>query len=80
MSMTRQEATAKLGQLVKDIYALVHQAEQLSDESGVGFSLDIAYGMGGWYTPKKKEDETNEDEDDWYASDEGGWQASSQSC
>ncbi len=79
--MDRKEATAKLGQLVQQIYALVHEAEAISDESGVGFSLDIAYGMGGWYTPKRKEDEeTNEDDDDWYSSDEGGWQASSQSC
>lgn len=78
--MDRKEATAKLGQLVNQIYALVHEAEAISDESGVGFSLEIAYGMGGWYTPKRKEDETQDDDDGWYDSDEGGWMASSQSC
>lgn len=78
--MDRKEATAELGKIVQEIYALVHKAETISDESGVGFSLDISYGMGGWYNPKRKEGDATEDDDGWYESSEGGWMASSQSC
>lgn len=76
--MDRQEATKLIAEKINAAQALINEAEEISNESGVGFDWDLAYGMGGWYNPKPK------DESEWTSSDyyeeDYGWQASSQSC
>lgn len=34
-------------------YEALHEAERIADATGEDFSFTPAYGMGGWYTPKK---------------------------
>jgi len=48
MSYTNED----LDSAVKEIYAAVAKAETISEELREGFTLEIAYGMGGWYVPK----------------------------
>ncbi|QHJ84336.1 MAG: hypothetical protein [Caudoviricetes sp.] len=59
----------KLQEAVKKIYEAVAEAESISNETGESFSLDIVWGMGGYYDPE----EYNEDMD-------SHWYPSSQSC
>ena len=59
----------KLQEAVKKIYEAIAEAEAISDEIGEGFSLEVEYGMGGYYDPE----EYNEDMD-------SHWYPSSQSC
>lgn len=49
--MTQKEAEQLIKQKVKEAEALISEAESLADEHNVGFSWDLAYGMGGWYEP-----------------------------
>ena len=60
---------SKLEEAVQAIYDAVGKAEEISLETGESFSLDIAYGMGGYFDP---EDENEYDESHWFPS--------SQSC
>ena len=75
--VTKKEASTEIATKVKLALALVKEAEALADEHGLEFSVNIAYGMGGWYTGKGSRE-------DWDSSEstEGdfGWSASSQSC
>lgn len=78
-SLTPKEASALIAKQIRIAEQAIAEAENIADATGVDFSLNLGgYGMGGWYTPPpiKPEDA----DDDWEASDEGGWQASSQSC
>jgi hypothetical protein len=52
---------------------LIREAEKISDESGLSFSFDIAYAMGGTYSP-----ETKFEEDDYQSFN--GWCPSSVGC
>jgi hypothetical protein len=71
----KRGALEKIAGLVNDAQALIWEAENLADEHGLEFDLDIGgYGMGGTYYSEK------------YVEDHGsryttaGWNASSQSC
>jgi hypothetical protein len=71
----KRGALEKIAGLVNDAQALIWEAENLADEHGLEFDLDIgSYGMGGTYYSEK------------YVEDHGsryttaGWNASSQSC
>ncbi len=75
----QREALAKIDEKVKAAYALIKEAEALADEAQVEFGFDLAYGMGGTYYPKKKEDGTSEEDGSWYSSNEG-WVSSSSQC
>lgn len=48
-TMSKQEATAKLSDLVQEVYAKLEQAQKLADEHELSFGLDVEYGMGGYY-------------------------------
>jgi hypothetical protein len=47
--MTKEEAVAKIADLVVEAYSAINEAESLADEHGLDFSFSPAYGMGGWY-------------------------------
>lgn len=53
--MTKEEAKAKIDACLKEIYALVAECEGLANAHDLGFSLDVAYGMGGWYSGENAE-------------------------
>ena len=39
---------------VQKAHDAIHEAENIADETGVGFTFSVEYGMGGYYNPKKK--------------------------
>lgn len=44
------EAREEIEKLVRDAEALIKKAQEISDESGEEFHINIGgYGMGGWY-------------------------------
>ncbi len=69
MGMDKAEAKTKIDELVKEAYAKITEAEELSEQSGLEFYFSPAYGMGGTYYPENNA---------WEVSP--GWSASSQSC
>lgn len=82
-NLTKQEASAKIAEILKQVKELVNEAQKVSDQTGVSFNLNVGgYGMGGTYYPNPEDAEwSNSDYDDWYPSDTyDGWYASSQSC
>jgi hypothetical protein len=50
--MDRADARNQINTLVKQAQDAITEATQIADATGVGFSWDLAYGMGGYYTPK----------------------------
>lgn len=75
----KEDKIKLMRQYVTDARKALDKAADISDEVGVGFSWDLAYGMSGYYEPKGSEDIG------WYDSEttirsEGEWLASSQSC
>jgi hypothetical protein len=75
--MDRQEATKLIAEKVQEAYRLINEAAEISDQSGVGFGFNVAYGMGGYYQPNSDPDWSSSD---FYGEYHSGWQASSQSC
>lgn len=75
--MDKQEATKLISEKIREAEKLISEAENISDQSGVGFSWDMAYGMGGYYQPAS--DPSWTDSSSCYE-DTGGWQASSEMC
>lgn len=76
--LREKQALQRIEALKKEAMGKLNEAEKIADENGIGFSWDLAYGMGGWYNPKTKNEdgswnESNEDGD-------AGWQSSSNSC
>ena len=69
-TLSKEEANKKLSELVAAAYAAVREAEAFADEHQLGFSFDISYGMGGYYTGATERADPYED----------GWSASSNSC
>lgn len=69
----QQEANALIAERLELAQALISECESIADKAKVGFSWDLAYGMGGWYEPKNGE--VNR-----YGDEIGGWQSSSSSC
>lgn len=49
MSMSREEAVVKLAELTSQIRSSIREAEAFAIEHKLDFSLDIAYGMGGYF-------------------------------
>ena len=47
--LTQQEAAQKLSALVQEVYEKLQEAQNVADEHGLNFSLDVEYGMGGYY-------------------------------
>lgn len=47
--MSKQEANQKLSELVAEVYAKLAEAQSFADENELSFSLDVEYGMGGYY-------------------------------
>jgi hypothetical protein len=76
--MDKQEATKLISEKITAAYALISEAEAISEQSGVGFNFDLTYGMGGHYLPQSQAAEWFSS--DCYGEERGGWQASSQSC
>lgn len=68
----KEKALKEISEKMKQVYALISECENLADQTGVDFSMDVAYGMGGYYVGKNSED--------WDESDTGRWNPSSQSC
>lgn len=64
----RQKASESISKILDAAQQLIKIAESVADKYGVEFSWDLAYGMGGVYTPKTE----------W--SESGGWQSSSSMC
>lgn len=76
--MNKQEANAKIAELIKEAGKLIADAEALADTYGLMFSSPVgAYGMGGDYYGKGTTDYPAES---WYPSTDDGWQSSSASC
>jgi len=76
--MNKQEANAKLAELIKTAETAISEAETLADVFGLTFSSPVgAYGMGGDYYGKGTTDYPAEE---WYPSTDDGWQSSSASC
>ena len=76
MKDNREVASKKISEIVSKINELYAEAAKIADENDIEFSVEgPAYGMGGYYVPKKT---TTDSEDQWDSSD--GWMASSQSC
>lgn len=83
MSMTKQEALAKIAELTNDALAKIRQAEKIAEEHQVSFSFGLEYGMGGTF-------DEDWDSSDWDESDDEGntnstkkpyrWHPSSESC
>jgi hypothetical protein len=81
--LTKQQASAKIAEILKQAKELVLEAQIVADQTGISFDINMGgYGMGGTYYPNPAEqDWSTSDDYDWYPSDtDGGWMASSQSC
>lgn len=74
-SEERKAVEAELKQLLLEAERALQKVEALSDKTGVGFYYaGPVYGMGGYYEPKPIGEDLPED---WVASDDYGWQSSS---
>lgn len=71
----KREALNQIAKLISDAGSLVSEAEDIADEYGLEFDMDLGgYGMGGtYYSPKYHEEQG-------LRYSEPGWNASSQSC
>ncbi len=47
--MSKEEANKKLSEMVAEVYAKLAEVQSFADEHNLGFSLDVEYGMGGYY-------------------------------
>ncbi len=47
--LTGQEAIAKIKELKMAALILIEEAEALAKAHKLDFTIDLAYGMGGWY-------------------------------
>lgn len=78
-NMTKEQATQKIAELIKQAHELLGQAAQLADQHQINFGYDgPAFGMGGYYSPRPVEDE-NWTSSDCYVGDGDdnyGWQSS----
>lgn len=51
IELDKQEANKIIAEKLAQAEALIKECEELANQTGVGFSWDLAYGMGGWYNP-----------------------------
>lgn len=63
-NLTAKEASAQISNLIAEAQTLVYEAEALADEHNVSFRMNLGDYGMGGY----------------YDGEEGGWNASSQSC
>jgi len=79
--MNKREANQRIADLISQATKLVREAEEIADEAGVSFQMNIsgAYGGGATYTGAEAVDEWERSE---YEIEEGVgfWRSSSQSC
>lgn len=47
--MSKEDANKKLSEMVAEVYAKLAEVQSFADEHELGFSLDVEYGMGGYY-------------------------------
>jgi hypothetical protein len=72
----KRELLAQIEALIDQAQKLVWEAEEIADEHGLSFSMNLgSYGMGGYY-----DGGTAGEEDEYGDIRESGWNASSQSC
>lgn len=45
----------QINQLLDEAYAAIASAESIADENDLGFSWELAYGMGGYYDGEEGE-------------------------
>ena len=69
--MDDKEANKVIAKKLMEAEALIRECEKIADEHKLGFSWDLAYGMGGWYSG-------NPEARDAYS--DSGWSSSSSSC
>ena len=73
--MNKDELQALVQSKVAQAEALIAEAEELTEKNELpGFSLDVAYGMGGTYMKAREYWESSDVEETYQ------WMASSQSC
>lgn len=80
--MTAEEAQEEIAKKTQAALKLIREAEELADQHQVEFHLEVAYGMGGTYVPKRDKDEDWENSDSCFYDDyeEEGWISSSSQC
>jgi hypothetical protein len=66
--VNKQEASVLISEKVAAAEALISECEVLAREYGVGFSMSVAYGMGGTFYPTDSV---------WQ---QAGWNSSSMGC
>jgi len=76
-TITEIDPDRELSRLVSVSEAALRAAELHADKHGLSFSIEPAYGMGGWYTGCGDNDP---EAADGYGEPLYGWAASSQSC
>lgn len=74
-SLTKEEATKLIADLIEEAHDKINKAVKISDEYGIPFYWNSPAGQ---YTPANFT-RNEDDEDDWYSSDEG-WEHSSSTC
>lgn len=52
---SKEEAAAVIEQMKSEIDTRLGVCTELANKFDIGFSMDIAYGMGGYYDPEEKE-------------------------
>lgn len=57
--------TKTLAEAVQAVYDALHEAEQISLETGESFYFEPAYGMGGVFNPNYADEDTG---DNWHPS------------
>ncbi len=81
--MTKEEATAKIAELVQQAHDALAAAEKVSEESGVPFYWNSSAGR---YTPESFENpkdeygEDDEEHDDYEYFEYKGWERSDSTC
>lgn len=76
--LSEAEASKLISEKTAAAYAAINEAEAIADEYGVDFSFSVSYGMGGYYSPKPKNDDYNDSS--CYGEDSYGWNSSSAYC
>lgn len=82
-TLTAQEASKKISELLADARAAIAAAEALADEHSLEFGWDIAYGMGGSYMGKGVEAygwDYEQRKEVYKPLEEGRWVSSSENC
>lgn len=52
---TREEAASVIEQMKSEIDTRLEVCTEIANKFDIGFSMNIAYGMGGYYDPDEKE-------------------------